>query len=311
MQRLLYLRCFVFRFALVLLLTSCSAYGSSVVELREPRVQERSAQEPNGREPVAQQPEPPERVAPQPPAPLALSAKERERLAGPSLEHIVDKWRPEARRCGRRGRRRFCDGPRRVPVSVGRERERRDYLELGLLRSAAEAIRAKVRPEWLEAIKQLNIEPPMYPLDWPVEGGRFGRGVGTGRSRFRVHRGVDVTAEVGTPVHVVASGLVLYADNGVPGYGNLLVVLHGGGQVSSYAHLSEVRVAAGAVVSRGDIVALSGNTGISRGPHLHFEWREAGNPADPMRRMSAEHVPSWLLSHFESHPPRSRRKRPR
>lgn len=304
MQHVLYLRSFVYRFALVLLLTSCSAYGSSVVE---PRAQEPRAQESRAQERQTAEVEP--RVAPQPPRPLALSTKELERLAGPSLEHIVDKWRPDARRCAQRGRRRFCDGPRRVPVSVGLERERRDYLELGLLRSAAEAIRAKVRPEWLEAIKQLNIEPPIYPLTWPVEGGRFGRGVGTGRSRFRVHRGVDVTAEVGTPVHVVASGLVLYADNGVPGYGNLLVVLHGGGQVSTYAHLSEVRVAAGAVVNRGDVVAVSGNTGISRGPHLHFEWREAGNPADPMRRMAADHVPPWLLSHFESHPPRRRRKR--
>lgn len=240
--------------------------------------------------------------------PLVLSAKEAERLAGPSVEHVVDKWRPDARRCGQRGRRRFCDGPRRAPASVGLEGQRRDQLDLGRLGSAAEAIRSKVRPEWLEAIKQLGIEPPMYPLTWPVEGGRFGRGVGTGRSRFRVHRGVDVSADVGTAVQVVASGLVLYADNGVPGYGNLLVVLHGGGQVSSYAHLSEVRVAAGAVVKRGDTVALSGNTGVSRGPHLHFEWREASAAADPMRRMSAEHVPAWLLSHFESHPERRRRK---
>lgn len=237
-----------------------------------------------------------------------MSAKETERLAGPSVEHVVDKWRPEARRCGQRGRRRFCDGPRRAPVSVGLERERRDHLDLGVLRSAAEAIRAKVRPEWLEAIKQLGIQPPIYPLTWPVDGGRFGRGVGTGRTRFRVHRGVDVSAEVGTPVRVVASGLVLYADNGVPGYGNFLVVLHGGGQVSSYAHLSEIRVAAGAVVGRGDIVAASGNTGVSRGPHLHFEWREAGAQADPMRRMPAERVPAWLQSHFESHPLRARRK---
>ena len=195
---------------------------------------------------------------------------------------------------------------------MGLERQRRDHLELGLLRSAAEAIRAKVRPEWLEAIKQLDVQPPLYPLAWPIEGGHFGRGVGTGRVRFRVHRGVDITAEVGTPVHVVASGLVLYADNSVPGYGNLLVVLHGGGQVSSYAHLSEVRVAAGAIVNRGDLVALTGNTGISRGPHLHFEWREAGRAADPMRRMSADHVPSWLLSYFESHPrlPRGKRRPP-
>lgn len=304
------------RAALLLLLTFCLAYGSSVAEPREPDAQEpvaqvRAAQEPVAQELGAQAHEPvvvPQSPALRPPHPLELSTKEVERLAGSSLEHVVDKWRPDARRCGQRGRRRFCDGPRRVPVSVGLERQRRDHLELGLLRSAAEAIRAKVRPEWLEAIKQLNVEPPTYPLTWPIAGGRFGRGVGTGRTRFRVHRGVDVTAEVGTEVHVVASGLVLYADNGVAGYGNLLVVLHGGGQVSSYAHLSEVRVAAGAVVNRGDVVALSGNTGVSRGPHLHFEWREASVPADPMRRMSADHVPPWLLSHFESHPPRRRRK---
>ena len=219
--------------------------------------------------------------------------------------HEVEKWRPTLRRCVARGRRRACDS-RRAPVSTGDARLRRDALGLGDLRAAAEAIRTKPRPEWVEALKRMGVQAPLYPLVWPVDDGRFGRGVGQGRRRFQVHRGVDVSAEVGTPVRVLADGMVVYADNGVPGYGNFLVVVHGGGQVSSYAHLSEVLVPAGEIVAAGDVVARSGNTGISRGPHLHFEWREAGRPADPMRRMEHEHLPEWMLGYFENHPLRSR-----
>ena len=112
--------------------------------------------------------------------------------------------------------------------------------------------------------------------------------------RFRVHRGVDISAEVGTPVEALADGLVVYADNGVPGYGNLLVMVHAGGEVSSFAHLSEIHVPAGALVEAGQVIAATGNTGLSRGPHLHFEWRVNGFPADPMKRMADSHVPHWM-----------------
>jgi murein DD-endopeptidase MepM/ murein hydrolase activator NlpD len=132
-----------------------------------------------------------------------------------------------------------------------------------------------------------------------VDEGRFGRGL-TWRGRRITHRGVDVSAEEGTPVRAVADALVGYADNTVRGYGNLLVLMHGGGEVSSYAHLSAVHVGPGQRVEAGQVVALAGNTGISRGPHLHFEWRENGELADPMRRFPTAVVPAWMQAEFKS-----------
>lgn len=174
----------------------------------------------------------------------------------------------------------------------------------GVLRAAAELIRDTPRPEWMEELKVLGLAPPER-LVWPIEGGHFGRGLKGRAPRFRVHRGVDVTAEVGTPVRVLADGLVAYADNGVRGYGNLLVVLHGGGEVSAYAHLSSIEVMTGAIVQAGDQVAHSGNTGLSRGPHLHFEWRERGEVSDPMRRFPT-HQPRWMSDLFAARPLRAR-----
>lgn len=206
----------------------------------------------------------------------------------------LEKWQTPIRRCGRRGARRFCDGPRRAPVAVGAARRRAARLHLGELRTAAELIRASPRNEWLLEVEKLGIDVPKT-MHWPIEGGRFGRGVGTGRQRFRVHRGVDITADVGSPVHLLADGLVAYADNGVPGYGNLLVVLHAGGHVSAYAHLSSIDVMTGSVVRAGQVVALTGNTGLSRGPHLHFELRTGGRAADPMQHFP-EQRPAWMDS---------------
>ncbi len=227
----------------------------------------------------------------------------------PEETHVTpQKWLSPLMRCGRRGARRFCDGPRRAPNAVGAAYFRRETLELGTLHAGAQAIRAKVEGRWVDVVKAQGMQSPTE-LYWPIEGGRFGRGVGTGRERFRVHRGVDITADVGTPVHALADGMVVYADNSVPGYGNLLVVVHAGGEVSSYAHLSEIRVAPGDFLYAGEVVALTGNTGLSRGPHLHFEWREGGRPADPMRRMATEHVPTWMQRYFEGHPTRIRRRR--
>jgi len=165
-------------------------------------------------------------------------------------------------------------------------------LDLGSHRVGAELIRGRPRGEWMETLKT-EMLPPTFPLYWPVEGGRFGRGLSWRRRRIK-HRGVDITAKIGTPVHAVAEGVVGYSDDTINGYGHLVILLHGGGEVSAYAHLSERLVAPGERVARGQRIALAGNTGISRGPHLHFEWREAGDVADPMPRFPQERMPRWM-----------------
>lgn len=120
--------------------------------------------------------------------------------------------------------------------------------------------------------------PPRY-LKWPLPGHRLGRGFGSDNGK---HLAVDVTARVGTPVRAMAKGLVGYADNGVRGYGNMVMILHSGGWVTLYAHLDKFRVQPGQKVERSEIVALSGNTGMSRGPHLHFALIVRGQPTDPI-----------------------------
>lgn len=123
-----------------------------------------------------------------------------------------------------------------------------------------------------------NDDVPAY-LQWPLPGRRLGRGFGSDNGR---HLAVDITAPVGTPVQVMAPGLITYADDGVKGYGRMVMVLHGGGWVSLYAHLSRFRARPGAWVKRGQVIAMSGNTGISKGPHLHFAVIDNGDPIDPM-----------------------------
>jgi len=207
----------------------------------------------------------------------------------------VSDWLPDERRCARYRRRRGrCNGPRRVPVPSGKPALVAAALGLGTHRAAAALVRGEPRPEWVRAAQRIG--KPRFPLAWPIADGHFGRGYGRGRAAGgpRHHRGVDVTAEVGTPVRAVERALVGYADNTVHGYGNLLVLLHGDGSVSAYAHLSAIHVFPGQVVERGQPVALAGNTGISRGPHLHFEWREAGEPLDPMPRFARERWPEWM-----------------
>lgn len=96
----------------------------------------------------------------------------------------------------------------------------------------------------------------------------------------RCHAGADVSAPSGTPIRAVDSGVVIQAGwNG--GYGNLVTIGHGGGLTSSYAHQSSISVSTGQSVQRGQIIGSVGSTGLSTGPHLHFEARIGGAPYSP------------------------------
>ncbi len=123
------------------------------------------------------------------------------------------------------------------------------------------------------------------PSLWPVNGtllSRFGDREDPfnpeGGSHF--HTGVDLSAAMGTPVHVAADGVVLtaeYAGN----YGRMVVVDHGNGMQTRYAHLSRFNVVPGQEVRRGEVIAFSGNTGRVTAPHLHFEVRVGGSAVNP------------------------------
>jgi murein DD-endopeptidase MepM/ murein hydrolase activator NlpD len=115
-------------------------------------------------------------------------------------------------------------------------------------------------------------------LSWPVSGpitSPFGVRWG------RMHEGIDIAVGTGTPVHAAAGGTVIYAG-WMEGYGNLVVIDHGNGLSTAYGHNSALASSVGQSVSAGQVIAYSGSTGHSTGPHVHFEVRVNGAPVDPL-----------------------------
>ena len=101
-----------------------------------------------------------------------------------------------------------------------------------------------------------------------------------------MHAGIDFGAPVGSQVRAAADGEVESAGE-ARGYGERVVLKHGGYE-TTYNHLSEIRVQVGRAVRQGEIIALSGNSGLSTGPHLHFEYRVNGTPVDPLPHLGKE-----------------------
>jgi|SRR5947209_6615723 len=126
---------------------------------------------------------------------------------------------------------------------------------------------------------QVNVRPSLWPVDGRLMspfGGRSDPFSGEGA----IHSGVDLTAPMGTPVRATADGIVSFAQWSGR-YGKLVVVDHGNGMQTYYAHLSQFEVIAGQEIRRGALVGKSGGTGRTTGPHLHYEVRLAGTPVNP------------------------------
>lgn len=99
-----------------------------------------------------------------------------------------------------------------------------------------------------------------------------------------MHSGLDIGGASGQPIFAAKEGTVILAGwNG--GYGNTVVIDHGGGITTLYAHQLQLNVSKGQTVGRGDIIGQVGSTGLSTGPHLHFEVRLNGTPIDPLAFM--------------------------
>jgi murein DD-endopeptidase MepM/ murein hydrolase activator NlpD len=103
-----------------------------------------------------------------------------------------------------------------------------------------------------------------------------------GWRKKRMHEGLDLKAPTGTRVYSTASGEIIEAGSRIRGYGKTVVVDHGNGWASIYAHLSKIKVKRGDHVGQGELLALSGRTGRATGPHLHFEIRKGSDPLDPL-----------------------------
>jgi murein DD-endopeptidase MepM/ murein hydrolase activator NlpD len=152
--------------------------------------------------------------------------------------------------------------------------------EIEGLRQASAAIAAKIRaaqssPSSYTSTGAVSSSGLIWPVNGPVTspfGWRWGR----------MHEGIDIGVPSGTPIAASASGSVIYAG-WMSGYGNLVILDHGGGLATAYGHQSSIAVGVGQTVSQGQTIGYVGCTGHCFGPHLHFEVRVNGSPVDPLR----------------------------
>lgn len=128
---------------------------------------------------------------------------------------------------------------------------------------------------------------------WPVDGkliGSFGWRSDPFSGEQAFHNGVDVSAPIGSPIRAAADGTVVEASYTGGGFGRLVVIDHGGGVRTFYAHLSRIDLIAGQEIRRGEIVGALGRSGRATAPHLHYEVRLGGNPVNPYRYLSRSNV---------------------
>ncbi|MFN3939420.1 MAG: M23 family metallopeptidase, partial [Chitinophagales bacterium] len=116
---------------------------------------------------------------------------------------------------------------------------------------------------------------------------------------LRLHEGVDFTAPRGTEIYATADGVVEFASASATGYGNELVINHGFGYKTRYAHLSGFKVSKGQKVKRGELVGYVGNTGLSTSPHLHYEVEKDGIKLDPINFFYNDLTPEEYLRVIE------------
>jgi murein DD-endopeptidase MepM/ murein hydrolase activator NlpD len=160
--------------------------------------------------------------------------------------------------------------------------QREEYLHEveGLLAQSA-SIAAKIR-----AAQSASVSSPSSVRSQASSSGYIWPAHGVLTSSFgwrwgRMHEGIDIAVGNGTPVVASASGTVIVAG-WMGGYGNLVVIDHGNGVSTAYGHNTGVTVGVGQSVAQGQLIAYSGNTGHSTGPHIHFEVRINGSPVDPL-----------------------------
>lgn len=151
------------------------------------------------------------------------------------------------------------------------------------------ASRVKAQPAFQSQIssRQTKILKFEWPLEFPLVTSPFGDREPTW------HNGIDLIAAPGDRVLASAAGRVIAAES-VMGYGKLIEIDHGFGWSSVYAHNQELLVKVGQRVKVGQVIALSGNTGHTSGPHLHFEIRRNGSPIDPLHKLPRTATPAKL-----------------
>jgi murein DD-endopeptidase MepM/ murein hydrolase activator NlpD len=150
--------------------------------------------------------------------------------------------------------------------------------------------KARLATPAVEAAAEAKSEQPSAAgaatsFRWPVRG-RVIAGFGP-KPNGQQNDGINLAVPEGTSVKAADDGVVAYAGNELKGYGNLVLVRHGNGYVTAYAHASELKVKRGDPVKRGQIIALAGQTGNVASPQLHFEIRKGSTPIDPTQLMAS------------------------
>jgi murein DD-endopeptidase MepM/ murein hydrolase activator NlpD len=149
-----------------------------------------------------------------------------------------------------------------------------------------------VQEESFKSINEKSVEQKteMDHMPWmsPVNP-KFGLGDGFGLRQIhpvlhvpRMHQGQDFSVPYGTNIYATGDGTVIESGWNSGGFGNCVVIDHGYGLQTTYGHLSEIRVAKGTNVKRGDLVGISGSTGLSNGPHLHYQIEKFGQHVNPI-----------------------------
>ena len=198
------------------------------------------------------------------------------------------------------------DQQRTLLTSVQRERavheetvRELEEAEKQLSRKLAEIRRSHPALSAPEILLKASIRRARGKLPFPVDGGRieahFGRAVDPRFGTVTLQTGIDVRAPTGTPVRAVWDGKVAHAG-WFRGFGNLLIVDHGGGVFSLMAHLDQLQKALGDAVRAGEQVGTVGETGSLKGPYLYFELRDGQKPLDPELWLSRKRRPAALLA---------------
>jgi murein DD-endopeptidase MepM/ murein hydrolase activator NlpD len=155
--------------------------------------------------------------------------------------------------------------------------------EMGLATLTAKMGRLEEDMGAYEAIlRQRGYTPTVWPVEGTLEGGFGGRRNPFGGPGYEFHSGQDIEAPWGAPVIAGASGRVSFVG-WQNGYGQLVVVDHGGGLTTRYGHLSHIDVELNQTVSRAELLGKVGSTGRSTGPHLHYEVRINDQPVNPLQ----------------------------
>jgi murein DD-endopeptidase MepM/ murein hydrolase activator NlpD len=146
-------------------------------------------------------------------------------------------------------------------------------------------IESKEQEKLLKDLTEYENRLDHIPSINPVSSNRitslFGRRVHPKYGYSRLHTGIDLHAAVGTKVRASAAGKVIFTGY-KSGYGNTVIINHGYGLQTYYAHNSKIKVKTGQTVKKGQLICYSGNTGTTTGPHLHFEVRVHGKPVNPL-----------------------------